>query len=70
MNAHIHAGHLGDIIRGTISNGKCIRFCQNCKKYIPHTFQNGPFAKYQLLDGSPLVSIDENVKFPLNIRYF
>jgi hypothetical protein len=36
---------------------------------------NGPFAKYQLSNGSPLVlvskvSIDENVKFPLNIRYF
>jgi hypothetical protein len=34
---------------------------------------NGPFAKYQLSDGSPLVSmvfIDENVKFPLNIQYF
>jgi hypothetical protein len=33
---------------------------------------NGPFAKYQLSDGSPLVSmvsIDENVKFSLNIRY-
>jgi hypothetical protein len=33
----------------------------------------GPFAKYQLSDGSPLVSmvsINENVKFPLNIRYF
>jgi hypothetical protein len=29
------------------------------------------FAKYQLSDGSPpLVSIDENVKFPLNIQYF
>jgi hypothetical protein len=34
---------------------------------------NRPFAKYQLSDGSPLVSmvsIDKNVKFPLNIRYF
>jgi hypothetical protein len=34
---------------------------------------NWPFAKYQLSDGSPLVSmvsIDENAKFPLNIRYF
>jgi hypothetical protein len=34
---------------------------------------NGHFAKYQLSDGSPLVSmvsIDENVKFPRNIRYF
>jgi hypothetical protein len=37
---------------------------------------NGPFAKYQLSNGSPLVSmvsINENVKFPLNlvnIQYF
>jgi hypothetical protein len=34
------------------------------------TRQYRPFAKYQLSDDSPLVSIDENVKSPLNIRYF
>jgi hypothetical protein len=33
---------------------------------VPPSQINGPFAKYQLSDGSPLVSIDENVKFPLN----
>jgi hypothetical protein len=36
-----------------------------------HPFKKSrPFAKYQLSDGSPLVSMDENVKFSLNIRYF
>jgi hypothetical protein len=41
--------------------------------YLRTQCHNRPFAKYQLSDGSPLVSmvsIDKNVKFTLNIRYF
>jgi hypothetical protein len=47
------------------------KFCGEHKD--PMLKEYGPFAKYQLSDGSPLVSmvsIDKNVKFPLNIRYF
>jgi hypothetical protein len=48
-------------------------FFINLKAAVILGVYNGPFAKYQLSDGSPLVSmvsIDENVKFPLNIQYF
>jgi hypothetical protein len=52
---------------------RCYSFLMN--HTIPRCYSfllNGYLAKYQLSDGSPLVSmasIDENVKFPLNIQY-